>query len=313
MTAAAVALLIHNLDFAALGSSLRGIDTGWWPFLILLTVGSWMLKCWRMQSLFPREQAVTLRACSIALGIGVIGNLVFPLRAGDVLRCAVLRQLAERTSVEGILGTFALEKLLESMAIAAILLYWAGLVALPAEVHVVAGRLAAASATAVALGVAAWILFDHVDTLLSRVGNIHGWPGRAAARARTFFQELRRCLNWRRMTVATLQTALLRLVDAATFLVLALAVGMQVDLSQAFLVMAVIAVATALPAAPGYLGTYEAGGVIALGLIGVAKPAALAYAITTHLWFIATWIVFGVIAVFSLPLPMRSRLFAGNP
>lgn len=308
ITLSAIVLVAYNVEFPRFAAALGATNAAEFPALALLTIASWLLKCWRLQTLFPRHERVSVRACSQALGMGVLGNLILPLRAGDLLRCAVLKHLAPATSVHGIITTFAMEKLLEAIAIAAILICWASLLVLPQDVGAASDRVIIGAVLAVAALFAAWALHSRAEMLLARMSVSSSLPGKIAQRTLALFGDVRKFFSWRRIAAAGLQTALLRLVDAMAFLLLAWAVGIPLTLSQAFLVMGLIAIATALPAAPGYLGTYEAAGVIALSLFGTGKAEALAYALVSHAWFIATWLVFGLLSAVSLPLPMRKIL-----
>jgi hypothetical protein len=50
----------------------------------------------------------------------------------------------------------------------------------------------------------------------------------------------------------------------------------------------------ALPAAPGFIGNYHYASVVALGLFGVGKDLALAYAILLHFLTLAVIVIMGV-------------------
>ncbi len=61
-----------------------------------------------------------------------------------------------------------------------------------------------------------------------------------------------------------------------------LAVGIQVPFGAALFLQGVIALGVALPAAPGFFGVFEFFGVLGLGLYGVPKSQAAAWAIGYH-------------------------------
>ena len=304
----ALGLVVHNVDFSQLAVALAGIDATHWPALALLAMLSWLLMCWRLQVLFPDRQGVLMRHCSLALGVGVLGNLLLPLRAGDFLRCAVLKHVAPATRVSGIISTLALEKLLELIAVAAILFAWAMVLILPREVGAASMRVVAAALFAVGAVFIAWAMRRRIVGLLEFMASAPGWYGGIARRLLILVEELQLFLNWRRIAAAGLLTALLRLVEASMFFLLAQTANIPLTLPQAFLVMGMIAIATAIPAAPGFLGTYEAAGVLALSLIGIAKVDALAYVLASHMWFIGVWLIIGLISIACLPIPLRGIL-----
>jgi uncharacterized membrane protein YbhN (UPF0104 family) len=54
---------------------------------------------------------------------------------------------------------------------------------------------------------------------------------------------------------------------------------------------------TALPQAPGMIGTYQYACVLALGLFGIEQPAALAYGLVLNLLQLTTLVVQGIVAL----------------
>jgi uncharacterized membrane protein YbhN (UPF0104 family) len=71
-------------------------------------------------------------------------------------------------------------------------------------------------------------------------------------------------------------------VAVGAFMAISVAVGLTLSPVQAALVMGGLALSTAIPAAPGSLGTYEFVGVAILTSIGVAPEAALATILLVH-------------------------------
>ncbi len=306
ITVGALVLVAYNTDLSRLVAILQGISAPFWPLILSLTLLSWFLSCWRLHVLFPKNQHVTLRDCSLALGIGAIGNLLLPLRSGDVLRCAVLNRIAPDAQLGGIVTTLALEKFMEAIAASVILIAWASVLVLPDFADVAVSRMITISVLAAVAALVVWVLRDRIAAALSRTAGTVHWRGRLAGRTLSLLNEAGRYLGWRRLAFACCQTALIRFVDAATFLFLALAVGIPLTLPDTFLVIGIIAIATAIPAAPGFVGIYEAAGVIALSLLGFNKDEALAYILVSHGWFVCVWIVAGLVAVAYLPGSLRS-------
>jgi uncharacterized protein (TIRG00374 family) len=62
-----------------------------------------------------------------------------------------------------------------------------------------------------------------------------------------------------------------------------LAVGIHVPFGAALFLQGVIAIGVAAPAAPGFFGVFEFFGVLGLGLYGIPKAQATAWAIGYHL------------------------------
>jgi hypothetical protein len=69
---------------------------------------------------------------------------------------------------------------------------------------------------------------------------------------------------------------------------------LQLGLLAGITVLVLTCIGIALPAAPGFIGNYHYASVVALGLFGVGKDLALAYAILLHFLTLAVIVIMGV-------------------
>ncbi len=88
-------------------------------------------------------------------------------------------------------------------------------------------------------------------------------------------------------SVPTMAGAVVLSVGSWSFTVLAFAaaaqaVGVEPTIGQAALLAAGTNLATAIPAAPGYVGTFELAAVTIAGSVGIAPEPALAFAVLVH-------------------------------
>src|SRR5262249_24879447 len=77
-------------------------------------------------------------------------------------------------------------------------------------------------------------------------------------------------------------SVLIWVVNAAGLYAIFLSFSLDLPAYAAFLVLAILAVALILPSTPGYVGPFQAGTVLALGLFGVPKATALSLSILYH-------------------------------
>jgi glycosyltransferase 2 family protein len=83
---------------------------------------------------------------------------------------------------------------------------------------------------------------------------------------------------------------------AIAAMLVARAVGVELSISEAVFVTAVLNLGVAIPSAPGFIGTFQWLGVAALGVIGVGTDQALAFAILMHaVWYVPTLLVGGAL------------------
>ena len=81
------------------------------------------------------------------------------------------------------------------------------------------------------------------------------------------------------------------------FAAAAQSVGVQPTLGQAALLAAGVNLATAIPAAPGYVGTYELAAVAIASSVGIDRESALAFAVLLHVFSLVITSVGGVVAM----------------
>jgi uncharacterized membrane protein YbhN (UPF0104 family) len=177
--------------------------------------------------------------------VGYMGNNTLPARAGDLLR-AVLVGGSRRAA----LGTVVAERLLDVVALAAIfavVVLDRGLGFGPLPYLVAAG---AAGLLAVVLATA---LSDRVSGALR--------PVAAASRG---------LLSAHGARLLALSIALWA-VEASVYLVVGLATDVHLGLSGALYVVALTNLSALVPAAPGYVGTFDAAVLLALRSLG--RPA----------------------------------------
>jgi uncharacterized membrane protein YbhN (UPF0104 family) len=194
--------------------------------------------------------------------IGYLGNAVLPARLGDPVR-AVLVGRREAVPASSAFGSVVLERAIDTLTLA--------LIALPAAA--IAGAPGWAVRTALLVTVVAGAVVVIAQTAL---------PGAAVA-----WVEARTRPRWRpwvagvdRFVRAMNGRGRLRALVAAG----GLSLVAWVDLAPAgaMFVAAITVLGTAIPSAPGYLGTFELAASAAARSLGIAPEPALAFALLVH-------------------------------
>jgi len=209
--------------------------------------------------------------------VGYMGNNVLPARGGDVLRAFLLAPLA-RVRKRDVLGTVVAERLLDAAALA---LVFAGAVfVFVQEARVPAGRTVALGAVVVLLlvtaaGGALWLL-----RRTSRRTDDGSAVRRAARRIRDVVRPLaaptRRLASGHGASLLALSIAIWAL-EASVYLAVARAAGLGLAVPESLYVVALTNLFALVPAAPGYVGTFDAAVLFAVGSLGATGSEALAY------------------------------------
>jgi uncharacterized membrane protein YbhN (UPF0104 family) len=197
--------------------------------------------------------------------IGYMGNNALPARAGDLMK-AFLSARATGAAGTGVVGTLVAERILDALAL--------GLVfaALVTTLHL-------------PLGVPGWAL-ALVGAALAVVAAVGWFLGRRTAaglRAREMAVALlapsRRLWSARGAALLLLSMALW-VVEGGVYAVLGGVAGVHLTLLDGLYVMALANIAALVPAAPGYVGTFDAAVLLGVGLVtSAAHPAAIAYVV----------------------------------
>jgi uncharacterized membrane protein YbhN (UPF0104 family) len=88
--------------------------------------------------------------------------------------------------------------------------------------------------------------------------------------------------------------------DATVFWVAARSLGLELAPLGAMLVSAVAVLSTAVPTAPGYVGTYELAAVAAAGVAGITGESALALAVLVHVITLVPLSAGGALALWAI-------------
>jgi glycosyltransferase 2 family protein len=170
--------------------------------------------------------------------VGYMGNNTLPARAGDVMRVVLVRG-----SRRAALGTVVAERLLDGAALVLIF----GVVVL--ERGLSFGPLPYIMGAGVAVAVAAAIVWRLVP-------RVHAWVGPVVA-------GLRALSGWRGLALLALSLVVWWL-EALVYAAVGAAVGVHLGLTGALYVMALTNLSALVPAAPGYVGTFDAAVLLAL-------------------------------------------------
>ena len=277
-----------------------------WPLLggaIAATITDIVLRAFRWRVLVAPLKIVPVTRVLVYLLVGYLANNVLPGRAGELVRSHYLgdREGASRTSV---LGTVLVERILDvlSLLFLSAMAWW-----LTGAVPQLAGLLA----IGVVGGVVALALLVTM-VVLPGSSRVLPWLGRQLPSIATSIgAKLRAGVAVAAHRKTLLVSLALTLgawgATAAVFAVAAAMVGLDISPAQVLLIAAATNLATAIPSAPGYLGTFEFAVVATAGAIGLATAPALAVGVLVHAVVLLTTTVGGLAALALLGYSTRLR------
>jgi uncharacterized membrane protein YbhN (UPF0104 family) len=215
--------------------------------------------------------------------IGYMGNNALPARAGDLMK-AFLSARRTGAPAAGMVGTLVAERMLDAAALGVVFLVLVTTLHLPLGVPgwaltLVGGGLVAAAAVAWALG--------------RRTA--------AGRRARELVVALlvpsRRLWSRRGAALLVLSVALW-LLEGGVYAVVGGVAGVHLNLLDGLYIMALANIAALVPAAPGYVGTFDAAVILGVGLVtSAAHPAAIAYVVLVRFLLFVPITLVGLVAL----------------
>ena len=303
ISAIALLLVARSVDLAEAGRILASAAPG--PLVVaeaVLFLGL-AIRLFRWQVLLPPRRdgsRVGARPLLPILVVGYLGNAVLPARLGEVLRSYLVAQ-REQVAFGGALGSVLLERVVDTATLA--VLAFIAAVGLAAAVWIVQGTgLLAAAAVAIVIVLAMWgfrpfvrllerfgtfaVLRPAITTLVARLEQFVYWSGGAHRR--------------RALGAAVVLSLGAWLCDATMVWLVGQSIGVGLPPLGAVLVLAITALATAIPSAPAYVGTFELAAVAAAGTVGVAPSDALALAVLAHGLALLPTIILGPLALASM-------------
>lgn len=267
-----------------------------WPLLGLavgIKGGSFLAMALRSRFTMAAVGRLRLRTLTSAHLVGYTGNTVLPFRLGELLRVEYLNQRTPATR-SFVLTTVVVERLLDSLLLVTLFAATAPAVLGsrswgPGVLMVVFGTLAALAVGAV-MGRS-----ELLPALVRMVGRI--WPvvgGALERRAHQVVEGLSALTGFRRLAEAFAATLLYWGVGFCTLTVLLRAFGLDVPWWAPGFIIAMVAVGTALPSSPAFVGTFHYFSAWALELLGVPSETALSFAIVSHAVAVGPWSVVGL-------------------
>lgn len=304
---------LRNESFSAIWGVLR--DSNWLLLVLSAVVATCIfpLRARRWRTILePVAGPVAFGPLWRSTAIGMMLNNVF-WRAGEFGRAYALNREVPRVPVSTALGSLAVDRIADGVVLLA-LMFGAMLdPAFPPSVTLM-GRtvpqLAAGGAVlAVGLTVLSYLLVLHPvrATAMVRSGARRFVP-RFAERIVEVFSAgmggLAVLRDTSRLAQVMLWALLHWLVQALSFYVALVAVGIIVPFSATLFLMGILGIGSSIPSAPGFFGLFEAIATIGLGVYGVPTELAASWAIGYHIVSFIPITVFGALYFTRLGLSM---------
>lgn len=274
----------RGTDWAGVGAALASARPGWVVASMLAGVGTLFIRAQRWCILLRPLGKVGVYPAFSATAIGFGASAVLPFRIGELVRPAVLGRNAG-VGMSAALSSVVIERLFDMLLVTGCFL---GLALLndqfPPALRRGAGGLAV-------LAVVGFVVLLVLQRRRGQAERLAGWlaqrlPARLGEGLRglvgSFLHGLDALADGRTVALVLFYSVYLWAVIALTFGLALVALDIQVPLAQASLaVVVLVAACVFLPQAPGFVGTWQLGCVLALDAFGVPQEQAVGYSLLT--------------------------------
>ena len=232
--------------------------------------------------------------------IGYMGNNILPFRAGELLRSYVLR-LREDIPISSSLATVVVERVFDGLVMLAFVFIALPLTPIPGDTN---GSIRTMVTLASVAFFGAMIVFFILAAFPDRFMRLAQWfcdrllPQRIAEPLLEFLSRflggLASLRSFRNVIMIFLTSVLIWLLETVKYWFVMHAFDFEVSFFALMLMNGVVNLATTLPSAPGYVGTFDEPGIEILKLYGINGNIAAAYTLVLHaaLWLPITLLGF---------------------
>ncbi len=262
----------------------------WWliPAVLTYFVAVWA-RTWRWDYMLRPVKHISVRDLFPVVVIGYMGNNVYPFRAGELLRSYVLRR-RENVPISASLATVVVERVFDGLVMLVFVFVALPLTPIPSgtlQSVVILASVGFFGAMVVFFALAA--MPQQAYRLAEKLSNIF-LPDRARAPLLEFTERflagLESLRNFRNVLMIFFTSIIIWLLETVKYWFVMHAFPFEVSFFALMLMNGVVNLATTLPSAPGYVGTFDTPGIAVLTLYGVAQDLAGAYTLVLHaaLW-----------------------------
>ncbi len=289
-------LALRGLRLEDVWSALRGANYLWLlPGVGVYFIAVWA-RAWRWHYLLRPIKSIPTRTMFPIVAIGYMGNNIYPARAGELLRAYVLRR-NEGVSISSSLATIIVERAFDGVVMLSFVFVNLREVAGLTAQSRFAGSIRDLALWGTALFFGAVVIFLLMAIFPRQATRLISWsverlvPSRWRERVLGFMNRFVGGLASLRspadVGMVLLTSIVIWLLETGKYwFVMHAFPQLEVSFFTLMLMNGVVNLATTIPSAPGYLGTFDAPGIAVLEAYGVQGELAAGYTLLLHaaLW-----------------------------
>lgn len=269
----------------------------WWlvPGIAVYFVAVWA-RAWRWHYLLKPIKSVPTNSMFPITTIGYMGNNIYPARAGEVLRAVVLKRRQD-VPISASLATIIVERIFDGVVMLGFVFVNLPELAKLTSSSGFVGNIQQVAVIGTGVFLGALVVFLLAAMFPTRSSAIGGWfidhllPARLRLRANQLMHKFLDGLASLRSPFSILMvfvtSVVIWLLETGKYWFVMHAFNFSVSFFALMLMNGIVNLATTIPSAPGYIGTFDAPGIAVLVAYGVNQATAAGYTLVLH---VALWL-----------------------
>ena len=279
----------------------------WWliPGVAVYFVGVWV-RAWRWHYLLGPIKKIPTKTMFPITTIGYMGNNIYPARAGEVLRAVILKR-KEGVPVSASLATIIVERIFDGVVMLAFVFVNLPELAKLTGASGFVGNIQQVAIIGTGVFLGALLIFLLAAMFPQVTAKIGQWfidrvlPERLREKVSGIMKKfldglasLRSPLN---VLMVFFTSVIIWLLETGKYWFVMHAFDFSVSFFALMLMNGIVNLATTIPSAPGYIGTFDAPGIAVLSAYGIEQATAAGYTLVLH---VALWLPITLLGAYYL-------------
>jgi glycosyltransferase 2 family protein len=275
------------------------------PGIGVYFVGVWV-RAWRWHYLLGPIKKIPTETMFPITAIGYMGNNIYPARAGEVLRAVILKR-REGVSISASLATIIVERIFDGVVMLAFVFLNLSELAKLTGTSGIVGNIQEVAVIGTGVFLGALVLFLVAAMIPHTTAKIGLWfiyhltPKRLHERIvglmNKFLGGLASLRSPFNVLMVFFTSVIIWLLETGKYWFVMHAFNFSVSFFALMLMNGIVNLATTIPSAPGYIGTFDAPGIAVLTAYGVEHSVAAGYTLVLH---VALWLPITLLGAYYL-------------
>jgi uncharacterized protein (TIRG00374 family) len=289
-------LSLRGLKLAEFWGTVQKANYFWLiPGIGVYFIGVWV-RAWRWHYLLKPIKEIPTKTMFPVTTIGYMGNNIYPARAGEVLRAVILKR-KEGVPVSASLATIIVERIFDGVVMLAFVFVNLSELAKLTGASGFVGNIQQVAIIGTGIFLGALLVFLLAAMFPQFTSKVGVWfverftPKRMHEKITGIMHKfldglasLRSPLN---VLMVFFTSVIIWLLETGKYWFVMHAFDFSVSFFALMLMNGIVNLATTIPSAPGYIGTFDAPGIAVLTAYGVDQATAAGYTLTLH---VALWL-----------------------